>query len=293
MLERSRGLTDDAHAAITDLERAVVAHDGGRLKLEHGVLRSRPADRVQDLLWWDDGRLLGFLGLYRFGDHPLELAGMVAPDARRRGIGSALLDAAVGLAAEQGLDRALVVVPSVSDGGRALVRRRGATPAHAEHALALHGDPTPGPADPRTTLAPAGVVDAADVARVLAAGFGEPARDLTDQLAAEQDGERTWAVRRDGVVVGSLRLTRDGALGAVHGFAVDPAWQGRGIGRDVLRRACAHLRAGGVRRVTLEVETTNDRALGLYLSVGFERAATDEYWSLPVDRERNLASWVQ
>lgn len=283
MLERSRGLTDDARAAIGDLERTVVAHDGGRLKLEHGVLRSRPDDRVQDLLWCDDGRLLGFLGLYRFGEHPLELAGMVHPQARRRGIGAALLDAGVGLAAEQGVDRALVVVPSVSEAGRALVRRRGATLAHAEHALALGGDPTPGPADRRVTMAPAEVADADEVARVLAAGFGEPVRDMTAQLAAETGAERTWAVRHDGVVVATLRVTRDGALGAVHGFAVDPAWQGRGTGRDVLRRACTDLRAAGVRRVTLEVETTNDRALGLYLDVGFERVATDEYWSLPAD----------
>ena len=107
--------------------------------------------------------------------------------------------------------------------------------------------------------------------------------DLAARLAAETGAERTWVVRRDGVVVGSLRITRDGALGAVHAFVVDPAWQGRGIGRDVLRRACTDLRAAGVRRVTLEVETTNDRALGLYLDVGFERAATDEYWSLPAD----------
>ena len=65
-------------------------------KLEWDNLRGRSGDRVEDLLWWEGERLLGFLGIYGFGESP-ELAGMVAPDARRRGIGSALLDAAVPL----------------------------------------------------------------------------------------------------------------------------------------------------------------------------------------------------
>ena len=96
MLEQALGLSPRALDAIAELERSVVAADGGRLKLEWGRLRRRAGDRVEDLLWWDRDRLIGFLGIYGFGSS-LELAGMVAPDARRRGIGTALLDAAVPL----------------------------------------------------------------------------------------------------------------------------------------------------------------------------------------------------
>ena len=61
-------------------------------------MRGRSGDRVEDLLWWEGERLLGFLGIYTFGESA-ELAGMVAPDARGRGIGSGLLDAAMPLCA--------------------------------------------------------------------------------------------------------------------------------------------------------------------------------------------------
>ena len=57
-----------------------------------------------------------------------------------------------------------------------------------------------------------------------------------------------------------------------------PSWQGRGIGRDVLARACRMLRADGRSRVTLEVETENEHALGLYTSSGFVREAGEDYW---------------
>ena len=95
MLQRAAGLGAPQLAAVADLERRVVAADGGRLKLEWGTLRARSGDRVEDLLWWDGDRLAGFLGLYSFGAPAVELAGMVDPERRRQGIATALVDAAL------------------------------------------------------------------------------------------------------------------------------------------------------------------------------------------------------
>jgi GNAT superfamily N-acetyltransferase len=96
VLERSRGLSPAALTAIAELERRVVRADGGRLKLEWGNLRARPSDQVNDFLWWADDidhQLLGFCGIYRFGGSDPEIAGMVDPEHRRRGIASSLFDA--------------------------------------------------------------------------------------------------------------------------------------------------------------------------------------------------------
>src|SRR4051794_36482551 len=130
MLTRSRGLDARSLAAIRALEADVVQHDGGRLKLEHGVLEVGDVDCA---LWWAGERLLGFAGVYDFGG--VEIAGMVAPDARRQGIGRALLDAALETVA--GRDGVLLVVPSTSLPGRALAESRGATLSHSEHFLVL------------------------------------------------------------------------------------------------------------------------------------------------------------
>jgi ribosomal protein S18 acetylase RimI-like enzyme len=98
----------------------------------------------------------------------------------------------------------------------------------------------------------------------LTAAFGEAPTALLDLL--EGESERTLLVELDGSAVGTVRLTGDRDTGAIYGFAVDPAWQGRGIGRDVLRRVCRELQAEGARRVGLEVAVDNDHALGLYTS---------------------------
>jgi ribosomal protein S18 acetylase RimI-like enzyme len=274
------GLTNDDLAAIKDLERRVIAHDGGRLKLEWGVLRGRSGKRVDDLLWWDGDQLLGFLGFYSFGSADLELAGMVDPEVRRTGIGSALLLAATPIAQERGFTKALLVTPRSTPAGEAFARSKGAELAHSEHFLSLGATPTDGPLDPRVTLRQATTADTDEVGRILAAAFGSPPSDLT--IAENDPAEPTLVIEREGSVVGTLRLNRDGKTGAIYGFAVDPDFQGQGIGRDVLIRVCREMRAEGAEQVTLEVEVNNDHALGLYLSVGFERQATEDYFALPL-----------
>jgi ribosomal protein S18 acetylase RimI-like enzyme len=273
------GLSDADLTAVADLERRVVAHDGGRLKLEWGTLRSRTGEQIDDLLWWDGDRLVGFLGCYGFGSGGLELAGMVEPDLRRTGIGTALLLAAMPLARDRGFSGALLVTPRATPTGAAFASAHQATLEHSEHFLSLTATPTAGPLDPDVILREATTADADAIAHILTAGFGRPTTDLTvDSTAAR----RVMAIERSGRLVGTMRYERDGEAASIYGLAVDPVVQGQGIGRDALNLACRDLRAGGADRVTLEVASDNDRALELYLSVGFELQTTEDYFALPI-----------
>jgi ribosomal protein S18 acetylase RimI-like enzyme len=278
VLEQAAGLTSRALQAIAELERQVVEADGGRLKLEWDNLRARRGDRVEDLLWWESERLIGFLGIYTFGESP-ELAGMVAPDARRRGIGSALLDAALALCRERGHRPPILVVPRRSVEGKRLAQRCGGTLDHSEHHLVLSGQPTKGPCEPEIGLRPATGADVPLVVSLLEQGFGWLGPDdLGNRL------ERTALVELGGAVVGTLFLERDEEEeeASIFGFVVEPSFRGRGIGRAALRQACEQLRAGGARRISLDVDVTNDHALGLYTSIGFTPDTTEDYFALPL-----------
>jgi ribosomal protein S18 acetylase RimI-like enzyme len=275
MLEFARGLTPTALDAVSELEQRVVAADGGRLKLEWRALRGRSGRAVEDFLWWQDDRLVGFLGLYRNAPPEVELAGMVDPLHRREGIATALLDAALPVCRERALHPALLIVPRSSVGGRELALRRDAELDHSEHALVLTEEPASREPDRRISLRDAVTDDGPVLERVLRAGFGDAPQLRGDDL-------QHWTViERDGETVGVIRVTRDGATGSVHGFAIEPDWQGQGIGRDVLGRVCRELLEQGAERVALEVAVDNDHALGLYTSLGFAPVTTEDYYSLP------------
>ncbi|GIM95007.1 GNAT family N-acetyltransferase [Paractinoplanes toevensis] len=273
MVTLSAGLSPAALQAIADLEHRVVAADGGRLKLEWNALRHRSGETVEDVLCWDGERLLGFLGVYAHGAPALELAGMVDPAARGRGIGTALLSAGLKLCQEREHSSVLLVVPRPSVAGRSLAERHGGRPDHSEHALEMPGDPVDVPADPRITVRPATEADQPAVRELLRLGFGwEPPE------SAGHD-PNTLVVERDGRPVGTARLHREGDRAGVYGFVVHPDLQGRGIGRDVLHRLCRTARADGATVVHLEVETSNDRALKLYTSLGFQPVITEDYYA--------------
>lgn len=288
MLVPTRGLSARQLSAIAELEARCLAVDGGRLKLEWGVLRSRDCTAVTDALWWDGDELAGFVGVYAFGGASPEVTGMVDPARRRQGIGSALLSAALDLCADRGDPSALLVVPRSPEAGGLLARSRGGALDHSEHALELLEPSFVAPADDRrVTLRGRIPADDATVARLLEAAFGwrEPTPDTpAAQELAERDRAETWLVVADGRTVGTMRLSHaDDGVG-VYGFAVDPAVQGRGIGRRALAAACRSAFADGATRVHLEVAVDNERALGLYTSLGFTPLATEDYYRLATGR---------
>ncbi|HEX7461142.1 MAG TPA: GNAT family N-acetyltransferase [Dermatophilaceae bacterium] len=279
VLNLARELSSRELRAIAELEARTVQVDGGRLKLEWGVLNGRTGLDVEDILWWDGDRLLGFLGLYAFGAPTVELAGMVDPAARRRGIATALLDAALPLCRERGYEQVLLVTPRASSAGKSFALSHGAVLEHSEHALVLQGAPADGPTDPMVSLRTATQADASQISRLVTAAFGwTPSKEM---VVPASGSSRTLLVEIAGSAVGTLRLTHEvDEVGGIYGFAVDPDWQGRGIGRDVLRRVCRQLRDDGVTRIGLEVAVDNDRALGLYTSLGFTPVTTEDYYAL-------------
>jgi ribosomal protein S18 acetylase RimI-like enzyme len=275
VISLSAGLSPAALSAIGDLERRVVAADGGRLKLEWNALRHRSGQDVNDVLWWDGERLLGFLGIYSHGTPTIELAGMVDPAARRRGIGAALLDAGLRLCHQREHASVLLVVPRHSVAGRTLAQQRHGSLDHSEHALRLRGEPVEVPADPRVTVRTALQVDQQAVRELLRLGFGwEPPETAGDD-------PNTLVVERDGQLIGTARLIREGDRAGIYGFVIHPDHQGRGIGRDVLHRMCRTALADGAAAVDLEVATDNDRALNLYTALGFRPVITEDYYALP------------
>jgi ribosomal protein S18 acetylase RimI-like enzyme len=81
--------------------------------------------------------------------------------------------------------------------------------------------------------------------------------------------------------VGTIQGLRSGpGHGAIQNIGVVEAWRGRGVGKELIRRALRGFYLTGCRMVTLEVTTHNFRAIELYESVGFTTIETLYKYSL-------------
>jgi ribosomal-protein-alanine N-acetyltransferase len=85
----------------------------------------------------------------------------------------------------------------------------------------------------------------------------------------------------DGAIVGYGGIDSAGATADVMTIAVDPAQQGRGIGRRLLDHLTGQARATGAEALLLEVRADNATAQKLYLAAGFEHIQTRRNYYRP------------
>jgi RimJ/RimL family protein N-acetyltransferase len=84
-----------------------------------------------------------------------------------------------------------------------------------------------------------------------------------------------YVLEREGSVAGFCRVTRQPGRASHVAYlgtlAVGPRWHGTGVARELMERIIDMLRAQGVLRVELMLETDNPRALAFYRKLGFEQ----------------------
>lgn len=270
-------LTPEQSAEVWALKRACDAAGGLDLKLTWGGQSAAP----QVFMARAGDHLVGYCSLD--GDETVaEICGMVAPAWRRRGLGMRLFEAARLTFRDGGGEQLYAICEDASAAGRAFIARFPVQRSFTEHRMELRAA-TPPPADGTLEIRQlrSGDEEAiAAYARITAAAFERSLEQTLRHIPGdlEQPAERLYLALVAGEPVGGFKLYREDESAGIYGFAVDPARQRQGLGRRMLARACAMAREQGATRVTLEVETDNERAIALYTSSGFETTTTYGYY---------------
>ena len=307
-------------AELTTIEQHDLAPEDPPVSVaeEADDLRVLPA--FEDVHLWvardPDGRLLGRATLWiehrEENQHFAELWLVVRPEARRRGIGRRLLEAAVDRAREEGRDT-LMGMPAVGSEGAAAARALGAESALVNRISRLRT------ADLDRTMLEAWVARAAERAAgySLLAFDGDCPDELLEPFAAlmavmntaprgsldiEDDvftpeliREFEASMRLKGTVIWTL-LAREDATGDLAGYTslffpkhrawqaqqgdtgVDPAHRNKGLGRWV--KAVNLLRLLDERPEVQVVDTdnadNNEPMLNINVALGFRRLAVNE-----------------
>ncbi|MEO8970624.1 MAG: GNAT family N-acetyltransferase [Ktedonobacteraceae bacterium] len=282
-----RGLDVSEIQEIKRLADLCNQHEGLDLKLNWGILHGRPADQLNDFLYYADGQLVGFLALFSFNSQEGEISGMVHPAYRQRGIFSTLFAAVRQECRGRGLSTLLLIVEQASSAGQAFARHLSATYDRSEYKMVLEEPCLPNTLSKRLQLRAASPEDTHTLSHITAQAFNMP-EDEVDWYAApviSQPHRRYYIGEIDGVVIGKIdvRLSEESAL--ILGFAILPEHQGKGYGRQILAYTVREIFSSGRQNIWLEVSAENKQALSLYQSCGFKETGSYDYYRLPLNND--------
>jgi len=263
-------------AEIKELQRICEDGENFQLKLNWDMLQSRKDDELYDFFHYEDGKLVGFLGLYGFGNK-VEVCGMVAPNYRRKGIFTQLLHNAEGVIKERKVKEILLNTPTNSESGKAFLQTISCSYSFteyqmkwAEKQLIDHED---------VTLRTATSNDLELEIQLDVECFNFEKQDAHDYNVRikEENTEQFFMIESDGMPVGKMRVDHSDGEAWIYGFAVLPQFQGKGIGRKALSNVIKKEHEDGF-AVFLEVEAKNANALRLYESCGFKSYHAQDYY---------------
>ncbi len=282
---RAAALSEAEAAEVLHLASAAADVDGVHPLDEHTILQVRGG--APGSVHLTTRRPDGTLGGYAHIDTATGAAELVvAPDARRRGLGRALLTAA----------RGAVRIWAHGDlpAAAALAARAGLARVRVLHQLRrpLHDLPDVAwPADVHLRSFRPGADDAAWLG-VNARAFAEhPEQGRWTQHDLDARKAEPWfdaagfllAVdpATDRLLGFHWTKRHPEALGEVYVLAVDPGGHRRGLGAALTVAGLRHLAGQGCRTALLYVDESNAAAMALYTRLGFVRHATDVMYAHP------------
>ncbi len=110
-----------------------------------------------------------------------------------------------------------------------------------------------------------------------AAGLPPRCSDTKEEVAKKlrRDPDLFLVARNQGRIIGSVIGGWDGRRGWVYRMAVSPACQREGVGTELMRELEARLRGKGAIAINLVYSRENERAFGLYTSLGYDTRDTE------------------
>ncbi|MFC8043514.1 mycothiol synthase [Nocardia sp. NPDC057353] len=286
-------------AAVRALLAAAGEADGVAPVSEAAVLSLADSDAgARHLVSRHGDEPVGYANLVpAHGDHPAMAEVAVAPSARGRGIGAALVTQVLA----EGGPGARVWAHGDLPAAKAVAGRLGLRTARE---LWQMRRPLATPELPELAV-PDGIVlrtyrgpdDDAELLRVNNAAFdwhpeqgGWTERDIATRRAAEWFDPAGLFVATDAAdperLLGfhwtKVHTDEQPPVGEVYVVGIDPAAQGRGLGRLLTLAGLHHLRARGLGEVLLYTEADNTAAVRTYTRLGFAPAHIDVAYAAPV-----------
>lgn len=269
-------LTKEKLKEIKQLQSYVEDHDEIQLKLNWGMLERGKEDSFY-FTHEENGCIIGFIGIYIFGN-TVELCGMVHPNYRRQGIFTNLHQKAIKFSKDKGFTKILLNAPFGCESAQGFLKNIPAVYVKTEYQMKWKRKSLEFSEDVvlRSASGESDFETQVDL-DVKCFGFSKEGSIRYNLDIRSKSGFSFFMIHYKDETVGKINLYQKEKKTTIIGFAIDPKWQRKGIGRKALTNMILQESAKG-NEIFLEVEADNEAALNLYKITGFETYQAQDYY---------------
>lgn len=273
---------------INNLQRLCLEMDKTSLKLEIDYKLSRVKgkianlDNINEFMYYDGDKLIGYIGVCDFGGPALEVNGMVHPGFRRRGVFKRLFSLLKDEFGKREVVKILLLSDSNSISGQGFIKTTGASFDNSEYEMYLRNKSRQNAITEKVVLRKALNKDSKEIAVQDSIYFNAEFKEESISMIEEEEkcGEITYIAEINNKIIGKVRLELSDDLGGIYGFGVLPEYRRKGFGRQILTLSIEKLKEKNPKNIMLQVSVKNKNALNLYKSCGFEETSTMDYFEL-------------
>jgi ribosomal protein S18 acetylase RimI-like enzyme len=267
--------------ALRALARRGKEFDGGvPIFYYHLLAQKRISDN--NILFWENNQLLGFLSVYFFYTEGCEVSLLVDPNHRQRGIAKQLFKQILPLLRAKEIRNLIFSAPRFKENRWAI--ETGFSYVNREYHMERSGyDPILIPVH-HLEIRKAAVQDISTLCALDEACFSDRQEDMAMRFhLLLNDSDYTLMLAfHQGNPVGKAHIHWQDATTVFSDIAILPQYQGQGWGSEMLAYCINYALTQGKNRLSLDVETSNRSALNLYMRHGFKTANVSDYWQIPL-----------
>lgn len=223
-------------------------------------------------LLYESETLISVLTIFMIASEEAEIYACTLPEYRQRGCFSRLLEEARRELGQYGSPRLLFVMNSESEPGKKAMNRLGCKHEFTEYNMCYRPEqPELTPSERQIKLKRAEQNDVETIVKLCVDIFSDPYDDakslITNTLNSSDRIQYLALLGERPVGMGSVSVENSEAC--IHGLGISPEYQGKGYGRELLLSIISEIKKKGDYKITLEVNSGNDRAFRLYRNNGF------------------------
>jgi len=278
--------------AIRMLIDLCATHDKYKIKVYWHIIQDRLTMEFNDFMYYLDGNLVGYLGLFTFNSSEAELTAVVHPKYRKQGIFKKMFTAALQEMKQRYISNCIWICPRGSFINADFMQNLWGKYLYSQVEMkAMH--PPVSKELPEIRLRLASTDDLLLLSQMGSTSFNssftETLQRFTENL--REKNRKAWlASTPTHENVGKIHVRyEDNNTGFIHDLCILPEYRGQNLATSMILKTMQLLRETGHRNIVLDVECHNKGALRLYEQCGFETIGAHDYWTVAV--ERMLQIW--